>query len=128
MTQDQIAYGVTVRALVPFDDIPAGTVATIDQVRSDSGEWRFSVRWQCFRAKGRSPYSLFFTAAQLAHFELVDGGSDRARVTELKASVAEVKEETSPPQLSLPFTEWALYQGTEVITRWRYPDAHAGGE
>jgi hypothetical protein len=48
MTQDQIAYGVTVRALVAFDDIPAGTVATIDQVRSDAGEWRFSVPWQCF--------------------------------------------------------------------------------
>ncbi len=83
-------------------------------------EWRFSV-WQCFRAKGRSPYSFFFTAAHLPQFELVDYQSDRARVTEVKA-------DTSPRQLCLPFTEWALYQGTEVITRWSYPDAHAGGD
>ena len=41
---------------------------TMDQVRSDAGEWRFSVHWQCFSAKGRSPYSPFFTTAQLAQF------------------------------------------------------------
>ena len=121
MTQDQIAYGVTVRALVAFDDIPAGTVATIDQVRSDGGEWRFSVRWQYFRAKGPSPYSIFFTAAHLPQFELADHGSDTVRVTE-------VKPDTSPRQLCLPFTEWALYQGTEVITRWCYPDAQVDEE
>jgi hypothetical protein len=119
MTQDQIAYGVTVRALVPFDDIPAGTIATIDQVRSDAGEWRFSVRWEFFRAKG--PYSTFFTAAHLRQFELADHGSDRARGTEVKV-------DTRPRQLCLPFTEWALYQGTEVINRWRYPDAQVGEE
>jgi hypothetical protein len=109
-------------SVVAFDDIPAGTVATIDQICTDPDEWRFSVQWQCFRAKGRSQYSLFFTAAQLAQFELADVGSDRARVTDVKEA------DTSPRQLSLPFTEWALYQGTEVITCWRYPDAQAGEE
>ena len=29
MTQDQVVYGVTVRALIAFDDIPAGTLATM---------------------------------------------------------------------------------------------------
>ena len=83
-------------------------------------EWRFSV-WQCFRAKGRSPYSPFFTAAHLPQFELVHHGPDRERVTE-------VKTDTSPWQLCLPFTEWALYQGTEIVSCWRYPDAQVGGE
>jgi hypothetical protein len=94
---------------------------TMDQVRSDAGEWRFSVHWQCFRAKGRSPYSLFFTAAHLPQFELADGESDSVRVTEVKA-------DTKPLQLCLPFTEWALYQGTEIVNRWRYPDTQMGGE
>ncbi len=83
-------------------------------------EWRFS-GWQCIWANGRSPYSAFFTAAHLPQFELADYGSERARVTEVKADIR-------PRQLCLPFTEWALYQGTEVITRWRYPEAHSGGE
>ena len=78
-------------------------------------EWRFSV-WQCFRAKGRSPYSLFF----LSQFELADYGSDRVRVTEMK-------EDTTPRQLSLPF-KWALYQGTAIVTRWRYPEVQVGEE
>jgi hypothetical protein len=51
----------------------------------------------------RSPYSDFFTAAHLRQFELADHGSDRARVIEVKAG-------STTQQLSLPFTEWALYQ------------------
>jgi hypothetical protein len=43
-------------------------------------------------------------------------------------TVTEVKVDSSPRQLCLPFTEWVLYQGTEVLTRWRYPDAQLGEE
>jgi hypothetical protein len=56
--------------------------------------------------KGRSPYSLFFTAAHLPQFELADDDSDRARVMDVNP-----KSDTGPRQLSLPFTEWILYQG-----------------
>jgi hypothetical protein len=71
--------------------------------------------------QGPQPYSLFFMTAHLSQFELADYESDRTRVTEVKA-------DTSPRQLCLPFTEWALYQGTEVITRWCYPEANVGEE
>jgi hypothetical protein len=73
-------------------------LTTIDQVCSDADEWHFSVVWQWFRAKGRSPYSLFFTAAHLCHFELANFEPDPVRVTDVKA-------DTTPRQLALPFTE-----------------------
>jgi hypothetical protein len=86
--------GMTMTCCVPTWDWHDAEV-TMDQVRSDAGEWRFSVHWQCFRAKGRSPYSPFFTTAQLAQFEVVDYESDRARLTEVKTN-------TRPRQLCLP--------------------------
>ena len=78
--EDQIRRDVRLRALVAFGDIPAGSEAIVHQVReaTERVEWRFSVRWLVFRKRGRSPYSLFFTAEDLPHFELVDQpGSER---------------------------------------------------
>jgi hypothetical protein len=110
MRQDQIVYGVTVRALVAFEDIPAGTLATIDQVCSDADEWRFSVVWQCFRTKSRSPCSLFFTAAR-SHslswrtlWPTVRGLRKSRRITDQSNSAC-------------PLPSGVFNQGTEVVNR-----------
>ncbi len=63
-------------------------------------------------AKGRSPYSLFFTAAHLPQFKLADHGSDRARVTEVKV-------DTRPRQLGLPFTRLAFPSNRSALCSLR---------
>lgn len=67
----------------------------------------FSVYWDDYRKKNR--YSLFFTEADLECFELVSASADRPIIERLRIG------KSLPLQLLLPFTEVALYRGTEVV-------------
>ena len=50
-----------------------------------------------------------FTEADLEYFEVVSASADRPRVERIRPR------KSSPLQLVLPFTEVALYRGTEVV-------------
>jgi hypothetical protein len=63
--------------------------------------------WDDYRKKNR--YSLFFTEADLEHFELVSASADRPTMEPIRPG------KSSPLQLALPFTEAALYRGPEVV-------------
>jgi hypothetical protein len=69
--------------------------------------WAFGVYWDDYRMKNR--HSLFFTEAHLEYFELVSASADLPTVERIRPS------KSSPLQLVLPFSEVALYRGTEVV-------------
>ena len=50
-----------------------------------------------------------FTEADLEYFELVSASADHPTIERLRPA------KYSSPQLLLPFTEVALYRGTEVV-------------
>jgi len=67
----------------------------------------FSVYWEDYRKKNR--HSLMFTEADLEYFELASASADRPIIERIRSA------KYSLPQLVLPFTEVALYRGTEVV-------------
>jgi hypothetical protein len=89
--------------------VAAGTLGRVHTVREENWgtAWAFSVYWEDYRKKNR--YSLFFTEADLEHFELVSPSADRPTIQRIGPA------NSSPLQLVLPFTEVALYRGTEVV-------------
>ncbi len=107
--RDKIQRGAGLRLLRQKDDVTSGTGAWVRTVREENWgtAWAFSVYWDDYRIKNR--YSLFFTEADLEHFELVSASNDRPIIERIRHSTS------SPLQLVLPFTEVALYRGTEVV-------------
>jgi hypothetical protein len=63
--------------------------------------------WDDYRKKNR--YSLFFMEADLEHFVLVSASADRPPIERIR------RPKSSPLQLVLPFTEVALYRGTDLV-------------
>jgi hypothetical protein len=107
--REKVQRGTRLRLLRQRDGVAFGTVGRVDTIRKENWgtAWGFSLYWDDYRKKNR--YSLIFTEADLEHFELVSASDDRATVEAIR------KAKSSPLQLVLPFTEVALYRGTEVV-------------
>ena len=54
-----------------------------------------------------------FTEADLEYFELVSASADRPMIERIRPA------KSPPQQLVLPFTEVALYRGTEVVATFQ---------
>jgi hypothetical protein len=107
--RDKIQHGTRLRLLRQRDGVAFGALGRVDTVREENWgtAWGFSVYWDDCRKKNR--YSLFFTGADLKHFELVSAADDRPMIQRIRTA------KSSPLQLVLPFTEVALYRGTELV-------------
>jgi hypothetical protein len=68
--------------------------------------WGFTTYWQTHNVKNRC--SRYFTEADLDMFEILPA----SKPAEMEAVPAEWM---SLHQLPLPFTEWCLYRGNEMI-------------
>ena len=81
----------------------------MDTIREENWgtAWGFSVYWDDYRKKNR--YSLMFTEADLEYFEMVSESTQRPMMQGVRSGTS------LPQQLVLPFTEVALYRGTEVV-------------
>jgi hypothetical protein len=106
---EKIKHGMRLRLLRQLGDVAVGTVGRVDIIREKNvaTTWAFGVYWDDYRMKNR--HSLLFTEADLEHFELVSASADRPMIERLRLA------KSSPQQLVLPFTEVALYRGTEVV-------------
>jgi hypothetical protein len=107
--RENIQVGTRIKLLIERNGVAAGTPAQVETIRAENWgtAWAFSVQWDDHRKKNR--YSLFFTEADLAYFELVSASADRPVIGRIRPA------RFSSFQLMLPFTEVALYRGTEVI-------------
>jgi hypothetical protein len=107
--QEKIRHGTRLRLLRQRDGVGFGIVGRVHTIREENWgtAWGFSLYWEDYRQKNR--YSLFFTEADLEHFELVAASADRPMIEPIRPS------KSSPLQLVLPFTEVALYRGTELV-------------
>lgn len=103
--RENIQRGTRLKLLSQRDGVASGTLARVDTVREENRgtAWGFSVYWDDYRKKNR--YSLFFTEADLESFELA----------EEKWPIPETGAILRPLQLALPFTQWQLYRGTDVL-------------
>jgi hypothetical protein len=106
---EKIQHGTKLRLLRQRDGVAFGALGRVDTIREENWgtAWGFNVYWDDYRKKNR--YSLFFTEADLEHFELVSASADRPAIERIPPA------KYSPLQLVLPFTEVALYRGTEVV-------------
>ena len=106
--RDGIQHGTRLRLLRQRDGVAFGTVGRVDTVRAENWgtAWGFSLYWEDHRQKNR--YSLFFSEADLAYFELLSA-SPRPMIDRIRPI------KSLPTQLLLPFSEVALYRGTEVV-------------
>ena len=109
--RDKILHGTRLRLLRPKDVVAQGTLGRVDTVREENwgAAWGFSVYWDDYRKKNR--YSLYFTEADLENFELA--GASQSPV--YAGKVARRHARVSSVQLVLPFTEVALYRGTDIV-------------
>jgi hypothetical protein len=107
--REKIHQGTKLRLLRQRDGVAFGALGQVDTIREENWgtAWAFSVYWDDYRKKNR--YSLFFTEADLEHFELVSASADCPTIEPIRLA------KSSPLQLALPFTEAALYRGTEVV-------------
>jgi hypothetical protein len=114
VTREQIQNGIRLRLLRPLGNIAANTIGivqTIREERSDSA-WAFSVYWEDYGLKNR--FSLYFTEGDLGVFEVASEVLPAAE-TNLPSIRSARRSRDVPNQLTLPFTEWCLYRGTELI-------------
>ena len=109
--REKIQRGTRLRLLRQRDGVACGTVGRVDTIREENwgAAWGFSVYWDDYRKKNR--YSLYFTEADLENFELA--GASQSPV--YAGKVARRHARVSSVQLVLPFTEVALYRGTDIV-------------
>ena len=109
--REKIQRGTRLRLLRQRDGVACGTVGRVDTIREKNwgAAWGFSVYWDDYRKKNR--YSLYFTEADLENFELA--GASQSPL--YAGKVARRQARFSSIQLVLPFTEVALYRGTEIV-------------
>lgn len=102
--REQIRMGAALRVLRQIGRIAPGTVGCVNMIRAEQWgiPWGFTILWQTPRVKNRC--SRYFTDADL--FEVV---SQPASMEPTPAKGI------SPRQLPLPFTEWCLYRGNDMI-------------
>ena len=107
--REKIKDGTRLRLLRQKDGVPAGTLARVHTIREGNWGtvWGFSVYWDDYRTKNK--YSLMFTEADLEAFEIVS--EDTAEVVVNSSRRARYSSE----QLELPFTEWVLYRGNDMV-------------
>lgn len=105
--RDQIRPGMRLRVLRQVGGVPRGMVGRVDTIREErwGTPWGFSLYWQDGRVKNR--YSLYFVETDLAIFEMI--------VEAPEPTASQHVPETSVHQLPLPFTEWSLYRGSDVV-------------
>jgi hypothetical protein len=107
--RETIQRGIRLRLLRHRDGVTFGTLGRVHTVRQENWgtTWGFTVYWDDYRKKNRC--SLMCTEADLECFELVSASADRPTIERVRPA------KYSTPQLVLPFTEVALYRGTEVV-------------
>ena len=107
--REKIQSGTRVRLLRQRDGVASGTLARVQTIRQENWgtAWGFSVYWDDYRTKNK--YSLMLTEADLEAFEIVT--EDTAKVVVKSSRRARYSSE----QLDLPFTEWVLYRGNDVV-------------
>lgn len=107
--RDKIQHGTRLRLLQQRDGVAFGTVGHVDTIRKENWgtPWGFRVYWEDYRKKNR--YSLMLTEADLEYFELVSASAGGLRIERIRLA------KSSPLQLVLPFTEVALYRGTDIV-------------
>jgi hypothetical protein len=114
VTREQIQRGTRLRLLRPLGNIAANTIGivqTIQEERSDT-PWAFSVYWEDYALKNR--FSLYFGEGDLGVFEVVEDGPAREiHLPSVRSRKRFTKD--APNQLTLPFTEWCLYRGADVV-------------
>jgi hypothetical protein len=106
--RDQIRTGVKLRVLRRLGRVTRGTVGCVTMMRTEQWgiPWGFTTSWQALGVKNRC--SRYFTEADLDRFEILPA-SQPAVMEAIPA------ERMSLHQLPLPFTEWCLYRGNEMI-------------
>ncbi len=107
--RDQIYHGVKLRAVQQLHHIAPGTVGTvtsISEARQDAA-WAFSLYWQDYSLKNR--YSLYFSEADIEAFEILTEDTAEALIRPSRRA------RYSAEQLDLPFTEWVLYRGSDIV-------------
>ena len=109
LEREKIQHGTRLRLLRQRDGVAPGTLGSVRTVREENPAtaWGFSVYWDDYSKKNR--YSLMFTEADLEAFEIVT--EDVAEVVVKSSRRARYSSE----QLDLPFTEWVLYRGNDVV-------------
>jgi hypothetical protein len=121
VTREQIQRGVRLRLLRPLGNIAANTIGlvqiaryrsqSIREERSDTA-WAFSVYWEDYGLKNR--FSLYFTEGDLGVFEVAsEVPAADIHLTSSRSRRRFTKD--APNQLALPFTEWCLYRGADVV-------------
>ncbi len=91
-----------------FGRVALGTAGRVNLVRTEQWgiPWGFTTVWRTLSVKNRS--SRYFTEADLDMFEILLA----SKPAEMEAVQAE---RISLHQLPLPFTEWCLYRGNEMV-------------
>jgi hypothetical protein len=116
VTREQIQNGVRLRLLRPLGNIAVSTIGIVQTIREERSDiaWAFSVYWEDYGLKNR--FSLYFTEGDLRFFEVasevlprVDPGFSR------HATRRSTRRREALNQLTLPFTEWCLYRGADVV-------------
>lgn len=106
--REQIRMGAALRVFRQIGRVAPGTVGCVNMIRAEQWglPWGFTILWQTAKVKNRC--SRYFTDADLDLFEVVPVRQP-ANMEPIPA------EGISPRQLPLPFTEWCLYRGNDVI-------------
>jgi hypothetical protein len=106
--QEQIRMGTTLRMLRQLGRVAKGAVGRVNMVRTEQSSipWGFTISWQTIRVKNRS--SRYYTKADLNIFEVVPANKPAE-------NQAVPVEPIALHQLHLPFTDWGLYRGNEMI-------------
>jgi hypothetical protein len=114
VTREQIQNGTHLRLLNRLGNVAVGTVGIVRTIREERSDiaWAFSVYWEDYGLKNR--YSLYFTEGDLGVFE-VASEIPTAEIHPTSIRPAKARPRDSLNQLALPFTEWCLYRGTDVI-------------
>jgi hypothetical protein len=113
VTREEIQNGVRLRLLRPLGNIAVDTIGIVQTIREERSDiaWAFSVYWEDYGLKNR--YSLYFGEGDLGVFE-VAGEVVPAEIP-ARSTRRSTQRRQAPNQLTLPFTEWCLYRGADVV-------------
>jgi hypothetical protein len=114
VTREQIQNGTRLRLLNPLGNIAVGTIGIVQSIREERRDiaWAFCVYWEDYALKNR--FSLYFSEVDLGSFEVVEDVPP-AEIHPASIRPTKARSRDSPNQLTLPFTEWCLYRGTELV-------------
>jgi hypothetical protein len=116
VTREQIQNGTRLRLLRPLGNIAVDTIGIVQTIREERSDtaWAFSVYWEDYGLSNR--FSLYFTEGDLGVFEVASEGVPRVDRGFTRHATRRSTQRRQPPnQLTLPFTEWCLYRGADVV-------------